>query len=121
MAGAKFELDEGRNIALIGGSGSLGAGSPKQTNANWDQLKTYQRMPLGETVGDPHPSRGAISPFYGTYVYATTIWVALSCLLAHRDLTLFIGYLRHCPLYLKPYKGGFRNICELWRQFRRKG
>ena len=65
MAGAKYELEGGRSIALISGSGSLGAGSPKLINANWYQQKTYQRTALGEQAGDPHPSRGAISPLFG--------------------------------------------------------
>lgn len=65
MHGTKFELDGGRSIALISGSGSLGAGSPRWTNAHWSQRRAYQRTPQGEAAGDPHPSRGAISPFYG--------------------------------------------------------
>jgi hypothetical protein len=65
MAGARYELEVGRSIASIGGSGSLGAGAPKLTNANWNQRKTYQHAALGEKKGDSHPSRGAISPFYG--------------------------------------------------------
>jgi hypothetical protein len=69
MTGAKYELDNGRSIALISGSLSLGAGSHKLTNANMYQQKSYQRTPLGERAGDPHPSRGAISPFYGKCMF----------------------------------------------------
>jgi hypothetical protein len=65
FAGAKYELDDGRSIAYIGGSGSLGASSTKLISANWNQQKTYQRKAMGERTGEPHPSRGAISPFYG--------------------------------------------------------
>lgn len=73
VAGAKYELKGGRSIAIISGSGSLGAGSPKLTNANWNQQKVYQRTALGERPGEAHPSRGAISPLYGKLIRLANI------------------------------------------------
>ncbi|GKY91512.1 hypothetical protein MPSEU_000123400 [Mayamaea pseudoterrestris] len=72
LVGAKYELSKGRSISLVSGSGSLGAASPKATNANWHQQKTWQRQPLGEQAGVAHPSRGAISPFYDAVLRTLT-------------------------------------------------
>jgi hypothetical protein len=66
--GAKFEIDKGRIIASVSGAGSLAAFDAKLMNAEWEHKKTYQRELVGETSKDPHPSRGAISPFYGRHI-----------------------------------------------------
>ena len=70
-AGSRFELERGRIISAISGVGFLGAYNSKLTNADWNHAASYQRSRLGEESGVPHPSRGAISPFYNVELKST--------------------------------------------------
>jgi len=70
-AGSRFELERGRIISAISGVGFLGAYDSKLTNADWNHAASYQRPRLGEEAGAPHPSRGAISPFYNVELKST--------------------------------------------------
>lgn len=68
-AGGKFEIGEGqRIITAISGPGFLGAYNPSLTNADWDHENTYKRPSIGERPGDSHPGRGAVTPFYNTFL-----------------------------------------------------
>lgn len=68
-SGGKFEVgDRQRIITAISGPGFLGAFDPSLTNADWDHGSSYKRPSIGERPGVSHPGRGAITPFYNTFL-----------------------------------------------------